>query len=78
MLEDLVTPDVAFQSGLPPARIDLLTSISGVTFEDGWATRITVPIGELLVPVIGRAQLIQNKRVAGRPRDLADLADLEG
>jgi hypothetical protein len=73
---ELASPDLVFQIGVAPARIDLLTSISGVTFEEGWATRITVPIGGLQVPVIGRDRLIQNKRAAGRPRDLADLADL--
>jgi hypothetical protein len=73
---ELAGPDLVFQIGVAPARIDLLTSISGVTFTDAWATRITVPIGELQVPVIGRDRLIQNKRAAGRPRDLADLADL--
>jgi hypothetical protein len=73
---ELTRPDLVFQIGVAPARIDLLTSISGVTFEEAWATRITVPIGALLVPVIGRERLIQNKRAAGRPRDLADLADL--
>jgi hypothetical protein len=73
---ELASPDLVFQIGVEPARIDLLTSISGVTFEEGWATRMTVPIGGLQVPVIGRDRLIQNKRAAGRPRDLADLADL--
>ena len=73
---DLATPDLVFQIGVAPARIDILTSISGVTFEEGWASRIAVPLGELQVPVIGRDRLIQNKRAAGRPRDLADLADL--
>ncbi len=75
-LADLATPDVVYQIGVPPARIDILTSISGVTFEEGWASRITTAVGELEVPVIGRDRLIQNKRAAGRPRDLADLADL--
>lgn len=73
---DLATPDVVYQIGVPPARIDILTSITGVTFEEGWASRITTAVGDLGVPVLGRDCLIQNKRAAGRPRDLADLADL--
>jgi hypothetical protein len=73
---DLVTPDVVYQIGVPPARIDILTSISGVTFEEGWTNRIAMMVGGLEVPVLGRDELIRNKRAAGRPRDLADLADL--
>ena len=76
--EELATPDLVYQIGVVPVRIDLLTSISGVTFEECWQTRISVPIGDLTVPVIGRAELIRNKRAAGRPRDLADIEDLEG
>jgi hypothetical protein len=75
-LDDLTTADVVFQIGVAPARIDLLTSISGVRFDEAWASRITVPIDAYLVPVIGRDCLIRNKRAAGRPRDLADLAEL--
>ncbi len=74
---ELTRADLVFQIGVAPARIDLLTSISGVSFEEGWASRISVTIGTLQVPVIGRECLIQNKRAAGRPRDLADIAELE-
>lgn len=42
---DLATPDLVFQIGVVPMRIDILTSVSGVTFDEGWASRITVPIG---------------------------------
>ncbi|MGH7753876.1 MAG: hypothetical protein ACREN5_13775 [Gemmatimonadales bacterium] len=74
---DLSSPDLVFQIGVAPARIDILTSVSGVRFEEAWPDRLMVRVGELDVPVIGRATLIRNKRAAGRPRDLADLADLE-
>lgn len=75
-LDDLATPGVVFQIGLPPARIDILTSISGVAFEEAWGNRVTIPLGALAVPVLGRRDLIQNKRASGRPRDLADVAEL--
>ncbi len=75
---DLTAVDLVFQIGLPPARIDILTTISGVDFAEAWPGRITVGIGPLEVPVLGREMLIRNKRAVGRPRDLADLADLEG
>jgi hypothetical protein len=76
-VHDLVSPDVVFQIGVAPGRIDILTSVSGLRFDEAWPDRIMVRIGTLDVPVIGRDVLIRNKRAAGRPRDLADLADLE-
>ncbi len=75
--EDLSTPNVVFQIGLPPNRIDLLTSISGVEFEAGWTGRVPLSLGDIEVMVIGREELIQNKRAVGRPRDVADVAELE-
>ena len=76
--DDLATDDLVFQIGVAPNRIDLLTTISGVSFDDAWNRRTTVELWGLAVPVIGRDDLITSKRAAGRPRDLADLADLEG
>jgi hypothetical protein len=59
--------------GLPPCRIDILSSISGVEFGDAWARRILITIGGLSVGVIGRADFVANKQAAGRPKDLLDL-----
>lgn len=75
-LEDLSTPDVIYQLGLPPCRIDLLTSISGIDFDTAWATRVNVPVEGLTIPCLSRGDLVLNKRATGRPRDLADLAML--
>jgi len=75
--DDLSTTDVVFQMGVPPNRIDLLTSISGVEFEAAWAGRVSLRLGDVDVMVIGRKELIENKRAAGRPRDVADVAELE-
>lgn len=71
--DDLATPGVVYQIGVPPRRIDLLTSLTGLTFEEAWAGRITGPFGDLVCPFIGRDELVRNKRALGRPRDLADL-----
>jgi hypothetical protein len=76
-VEDLTQPDLIYQVGVVPARIDILTGISGVEFAEAWADRMIIRLGELEVPVIGREALIRNKRAAGRPRDLADVAELE-
>jgi hypothetical protein len=74
---DLVTPGTVFQIGVAPRRIDLLTSIDAVEFEEAWASRHVVRIQSVEVPVIDRHLLIRNKRAAGRPQDLADAARLE-
>jgi hypothetical protein len=74
---DLMTPGVVFQMGLPPNRIDLLTSIDGVAFSEAWPARITTEYGREQLPVIGRAQLIANKRASGRPQDLVDADAIE-
>jgi len=70
---DLTREGTVFQLGLPPRRIDLLTSIDGVTFEDAWPERVTSRFGDLEVTVIGREALVRNKRAAGRLKDLVDL-----
>lgn len=72
--EDLSRPGTVFQIGVPPCRIDLLTGISGVSFEEAWPRRLEVQIEGLPVPVLGKDDFVKNKRAAGRPKDLADLA----
>lgn len=75
--EDLSTPGVIFQIGVVPRRIDILTEIDGVTFEEAWASRISATLGEQSIPVLGRLALIRNKKAAGRKKDLIDVAWLE-
>lgn len=65
------------QLGYPPSRVDLITSIAGVTFEEAWAGRVSGRYGSAEVDFIGRAALIRAKRAAGRPQDEMDLAWLE-
>jgi len=74
---DLTRPDLVFQMGVPPRRIDLLTTLTGLEFEQAWSDRVEGRFGELTCPYIGREALIRNKRALGRPRDLADLELLE-
>lgn len=70
---DLATQGMVYQIGVPPRRIDLLTSLTGLEFSETWAARVTGRIGDVECPFIGREHLIRNKRALGRPRDLADL-----
>jgi hypothetical protein len=74
--EDFGRPDQVVQVGLPPRRIDILTSISGVTFDEAWPDRVTHETEGLAVPFLGRAALVRNKRASGRAKDLADLEAL--
>jgi hypothetical protein len=74
--EDLARPEQVVQIGLPPRRIDVLTSISGVTFDEAWAGRVTHSVASLAVPFLGRDELVRNKRATGRTRDRADLEAL--
>jgi hypothetical protein len=62
-----------FQIGLPPSRIDILTGISGVVFDEAWERRMEIAIGDLTIGTIGRADFVENKRASGRPKDLLDL-----
>lgn len=74
---DFSAPDRIVQLGHPPFRIDLLTSISGVPFEEIWNNRMASELEGLPIAVISRADLIRNKQASGRPRDIADLAALD-
>lgn len=77
-LADLTTPNRVVQLGYPPRRIDLLTSIDGVAFESCLGRRMTIDIDDLQLHFIGIEDFKVNKRATGRPRDLADLAALDG
>lgn len=70
---DLDKPGTVYQMGLPPRRIDLLTSITGVDFEQAWANRVRRTISGLEISFLSRADLVANKRATGRPKDLLDL-----
>ena len=76
-LKDLRTPGRIFQMGVVPRRIDIITSIEGVEFDEAWPDRKEVEIEGLKIPVIGRSHLLKNKKALGRPQDLADVAWLE-
>lgn len=71
---DFCQPDVVYQIGVAPRRIDILTSVSGLDFDAAWPNRRVVDVEGRPVAFQGRSDLIANKRAAGRPEDLADLA----
>lgn len=74
---DFARPGIVFQMGLPPARIDVLTEITGVSFAEAWTDRVRAPFGPVVVDVIGREAFIKNKRATGRAKDLGDVESLD-
>jgi hypothetical protein len=74
--EDFSRPGIVFQMGLPPVRIDVLTALSGLTFEEAWPGHTRANFGPVAVDVLGREDFIKNKRATGRARDLGDIEAL--
>jgi hypothetical protein len=74
---DFARPGLVYQIGLPPRRIDVLTEISGLGFDEAWTSRVVQRVGDLEVPFLGREALLKNKRASGRTKDLADLEALD-
>ena len=65
------------QLGVAPNRIDLLTSLTGVTFDEAWDQRVPGELGGIPVAFLSREILIRNKRATGRTQDAADVEALE-
>lgn len=74
---DFETPDNIIQLGVPPVRIDIITSISGVTWDEALSGRLQGKYGDITVYYLGRDQFILNKRAMGRKKDHADLEALD-
>ncbi len=74
---DFTADRAVFQIGKPPNRIDILSSISGVSFDEVYAARVAAELGGLPVAFIGRAELLTNKRASGRKKDELDVEQLE-
>lgn len=75
---DFTAPNNVVQLGVPPVRIDLITSISGVSWRQAYASRVAGSYGALPVFFIGRDTFIANKRATNRIKDLADIEALGG
>jgi hypothetical protein len=73
---DFERPGRVVQLGVAPVRIDLITSISGVSWNEAEAGRVAGTYGDLSVFFLGRGELVANKRATGRKKDLADLEAL--
>lgn len=74
--QDFLEPQAMVQLGYPPARIDLLTTIDGITFSEAFANQVLFEIDDLRLPVISVDDLIRNKLATGRTKDRADVEAL--
>ena len=74
--EDLLTPSQVFQLGYPPNRIDFLTGIEGVSWEEAFSNRQYTVQNGIRIPVIGQEELIKNKLSTGRQKDFADVESI--
>ena len=73
---DFNKPGQVIQLGVPPVRIDIVTSITGVSWKKAAANRVKGRYGDVPIYYIGRNDLIANKRAVGRKKDIADLEAL--
>ena len=76
-VDDFSRAGMVIQFGVEPGRIDILTTIEGVAFDEAYPDRLIVRTDDVDLPVIGRQHLLRNKRAVGRPQDLADATRLE-
>jgi len=75
--EDFATEGTQFFIGVPPCAFDFLTTISGLVFSHAWGNKVLSDEDGILVPYLGKADLIAAKKAAGRLQDLADLEEIE-
>jgi len=73
---DFARPGIVFQIGVPPGRIDILTELTGLSFDKAWPDREPGRFGDLTVDFIGCDAFMRNKRATGRVKDLGDLEGL--
>lgn len=73
---DFASDDLIYQIGVEPIRVNVITSISGVEFNEAWPNRAEDEFHGLPVAFIGKADLIKNKRASARHKDLADVEEL--
>lgn len=73
---DFERPGMVVQLGVAPVRVDIVTSITGVSWDEAYSNRVQGKYGDVPVGYLGRNEFIANKKAVGRQRDLADLEAL--
>jgi hypothetical protein len=74
--KDFESPGKVIQLGVPPVRVDIITSLTGVPWKDAFSNRVEGKYGGIPVYFLGREQFVLNKKALGRRKDLADLEAL--
>jgi hypothetical protein len=74
---DFTNPGIILQIGVAPNRVDILTSLTGLTFDEAWKNRKPTSFGEIPLFVISESDFVRNKRSVGRPQDLVDAEEIE-
>ena len=75
--KDFTAPEMVVQFGVEPCRIDILTSIDGVEFDEGWRNKLSVVVDDIEVQILSRSDLLRNKVASGRDKDQSDIAWLQ-
>jgi hypothetical protein len=75
--DDFAVEGTVFQIGVPPNRIDVITSVDGLVFEQVYSRTQRAAYGDVPIRILGRDDLLRNKRTVGRPQDLIDVDRLE-
>jgi hypothetical protein len=75
-VNDFCDPELIYQLGVAPNRIDVIMGILGATFTEAWADRIETTYAGVPIHLMGKTSLIKAKKAAGRPQDLLDLEKL--
>lgn len=75
--EDFTSDDIVVQLGVEPSRIDLITRISGLSYEQAWDNKVPVTVSDLDFFVLAKSDLLINKTAADRDKDKGDIAWLK-
>jgi len=74
---DFENPNIVYQIGVAPNRVDIIVGLEGIDFEAAWARRVETAYGDVPIHLMGMEDLMQAKKLASRPLDLVDLEGLE-
>jgi hypothetical protein len=75
--QDFISPETVLQIGVEPCRIDILTSIDGIEFDEAWKNKVNITVDEIAIYILSKADLLKNKLAAGRDKDQGDIAWLK-
>jgi len=76
-VEDFANPELVFQIGIEPLRIDIMMGIKGLQFSDAWPQRVESKFEDIAMNLISKEDLLVAKKAAGRPQDLIDADGLK-